>query len=99
MRYRDPFHDFLCFQWREQGCIHVLHLDRFYAPIEFWKPQSALAPSPKQPQRAADARLRSPTRKDKRGVDLISDVLPFGRLWYNGPNAAANAIGYGMHYS
>jgi hypothetical protein len=20
--------------------------------------------------------------KDKRGVDLISDVLPFGRLWY-----------------
>jgi hypothetical protein len=25
-------------------------------------------------------------RKDKRGVDLISDVLPFGRLVY-GPNA------------
>jgi hypothetical protein len=23
-------------------------------------------------------------RKDKRGVDLISDVLPFGRLWYDG---------------
>jgi hypothetical protein len=21
-------------------------------------------------------------RKDHRGVDLISDVLPFGRLWY-----------------
>jgi hypothetical protein len=21
-------------------------------------------------------------RKDRRGVDLISDVLPFGRLWY-----------------
>ena len=21
-------------------------------------------------------------RKNKRGVDLISDVLPFGRLWY-----------------
>jgi hypothetical protein len=21
-------------------------------------------------------------RKDKRGVDLISDALPFGRLWY-----------------
>jgi len=20
-------------------------------------------------------------RKDKRGIDLISDVLPFGRLW------------------
>ena len=24
-------------------------------------------------------------RKDKRGVDLISDALPFGRLWYDGP--------------
>ena len=22
-------------------------------------------------------------RKDKRGFDLISDVLPFGRLWYD----------------
>ena len=22
-------------------------------------------------------------RKDKRGVDLISDVLPFGRLWFS----------------
>jgi hypothetical protein len=32
-------------------------------------------------------------RKDKRGVDLISDALPFGRLWYDGPNAASNAIG------
>src|SRR5262249_24972149 len=37
--------------------------------------------------------------KDHRGVDLISDVLPFGRLWYDGPNAAENAIGYAMHYS
>jgi hypothetical protein len=33
-------------------------------------------------------------RKDRRGVDLISDVLLFGRLWYDGPNAASNAIGY-----
>ena len=38
-------------------------------------------------------------RKDKRGVDLISDVLPFGRLWYDGPNAASNAIGYAGQYS
>ena len=29
----------------------------------------------------------------------ISDVLPFGRLWYDGPNAASNAIGYASHYS
>jgi hypothetical protein len=26
-------------------------------------------------------------RKDHRGVDLISDVLPFGRLWYGEPDA------------
>ena len=31
-------------------------------------------------------------RKDHRGVDLISDALPFGRLWYGEPNAASNAI-------
>ena len=36
---------------------------------------------------------------DHRGVDLISDALPFGRLWYGGPNAASNAIGYASHYS
>jgi hypothetical protein len=30
-------------------------------------------------------------RKDKRGVDLISDVLPFGRLWYGGPNVRGAA--------
>ena len=38
-------------------------------------------------------------RKDKRGVDLISDALPFGRLWYDGPNAIENAVGYAQHYS
>ena len=38
-------------------------------------------------------------RKDKRGVDLISDALPFGRLWYSGPNAISNAIGYAKHRS
>ena len=38
-------------------------------------------------------------RKDKRGVDLISDVLPFGRSWYGDANAVANAIGYAMHSS
>jgi hypothetical protein len=32
-------------------------------------------------------------------VDLISDVLPFGRLWYDEPNAISNAVGYAMHYS
>jgi hypothetical protein len=32
-------------------------------------------------------------RKDKRGIDLISDALPFGRLWYTGLEAVANAMG------
>jgi hypothetical protein len=35
-------------------------------------------------------------RKDKRAVDLISDVLPFGRLWYDTPD---DAIGYAQFYS
>ena len=34
-----------------------------------------------------------------RGVDLISDALPFGGLWYEGPEAVSNAIGYAMHDS
>jgi hypothetical protein len=38
-------------------------------------------------------------RKDERGVDLISDVLRFGRLWYDRPNAVNNAIGYAEHRS
>jgi len=38
-------------------------------------------------------------RKDRRRFDLISDALPFGRLWYGGPNAVTNAIGYAMHDS
>ena len=38
-------------------------------------------------------------RKDNRGFDLISDALPFGRLWYAGANAANNAIGYASQYS
>jgi len=30
-------------------------------------------------------------RMDRRGVDLISDALPFGRLWYGEPNADVKA--------
>jgi hypothetical protein len=33
-------------------------------------------------------------RKDKRGFDLISDALPFDRLWYGEPGAISNAIDY-----
>jgi len=30
----------------------------------------------------------------KRGVDLIFDALPLGRLWYGEPNAVSNAVDY-----
>jgi hypothetical protein len=33
-------------------------------------------------------------RKDRRGFDLISQRLPFGRLWYAEPGAISNAVGY-----
>jgi hypothetical protein len=35
-------------------------------------------------------------RKDRRGFDLISEALPFGRLWYE--NASA-AVDYAKHSS
>jgi hypothetical protein len=31
-------------------------------------------------------------RKDHQGVDLISDALPFGRLWCGEPNGINNAV-------
>lgn len=37
---------------------------------------------------------RNPPRKDHRGVDFISDLLSFGRLWYGEPNPVSNATGY-----
>jgi hypothetical protein len=33
------------------------------------------------------------------GVDLICDVLPYGRLWYGEPNAVANGINYAKFFS
>jgi len=38
-------------------------------------------------------------RKDHRGVDLISDALPFGRLWYGERDAITNAINYAKFFS
>ena len=32
-------------------------------------------------------------------ASIISDVLPFKRLWYGEPNAIGNAIGYAEDYS
>ena len=43
--------------------------------------------------------MKSARAKDKRGVDLISDALPFGRLWYGEPSAISNAISYAKHRS
>jgi hypothetical protein len=34
-----------------------------------------------------------------RGFDLISDALPFGRLWYAESNAVASAINYAKFFS
>jgi hypothetical protein len=34
-------------------------------------------------------------RRDKDGFDLISDALPFGRLWYT---QVSHAIGYAEFY-
>ena len=41
-------------------------------------------------------RLQQESRsgKDKRGVDVTSGALPFGRLWYGEPNAIINAVSY-----
>jgi len=38
-------------------------------------------------------------RKRKRGVDLISDALPFGRLWHGEPDAIENAVDYTKFFS
>ncbi len=38
-------------------------------------------------------------RADKRGVDLISDALPYSPLWYRGLNAVRDAIEHGKFYS
>jgi hypothetical protein len=39
------------------------------------------------------------SRKDHRGVNLISDALPFGQLSYGEPNAVSNAIDYAKFFS
>jgi hypothetical protein len=40
--------------------------------------------------------LRFHPRKDHRGVDLISDALPFGGLWYT---KVDHPVGYAQFYS
>ena len=43
--------------------------------------------------------IRSPSAQRSSRRRSISDALPFGRLWYDEPNAASNAIGYASQYS
>ena len=38
-------------------------------------------------------------RKDRRGFDLISEALPFRRLWYAESNSVSNAVGYAKFFS
>ena len=45
---------------------------------------------PLMPVDAYEVRLR----REHRGVNLISDALPFGRLRYGEPNAVSNAVDY-----
>jgi hypothetical protein len=44
---------------------------------------------PKYPMHLYEVR----PRKDHRGVDLISDALPFSRLWYTEPDAISSGLG------
>jgi hypothetical protein len=34
------------------------------------------------------------SRKEHHGVDVMSDSLPFGRLWYGEADAISNAVDY-----
>jgi hypothetical protein len=51
-----------------------------------------------QQQRLMDSYEIHP-RKDNHGVDLISNLVPYGRRWYFEPNAVDHAITYAKHRS
>jgi len=54
---------------------------------------------PTAPLRHATHSYEVRPRKDKRGFDLISDALPFDRLWYAEPDAIRKAVGYAKFFS
>ena len=69
-------------------------LSHYYTLLEsFLKAKLQVIRPPVKPTIATQIYEIRP-RADKRGVDLISDALPLGPLWYPGPNAVRNAIGY-----
>jgi hypothetical protein len=38
-------------------------------------------------------------RKDRDGIDLISELFRYGPIWYAGPDAVRNAIAYAKYRS
>jgi hypothetical protein len=36
-------------------------------------------------------------RKDREGIDLISELFRYGPIWYAGPDAVRNAIAYAKY--
>ena len=38
-------------------------------------------------------------RKDREGIDLISELFRYGPIWYAGPDAVCNAIAYAKYRS
>jgi hypothetical protein len=38
-------------------------------------------------------------REDQDGFDLIGDRLPYGPIWYAGPDAVRNAVAYAKYRS
>ena len=38
-------------------------------------------------------------RKDREGIDLISELFRYGPIWYAGPDAVRNAIAYAKYRS
>src|SRR6266567_2329873 len=76
-----------CFHFRRAPSVQRIYGQR--------APTNARRQAEHHPVHVYDVRPRN----DKRGVDLVSDALPFGRLWYAEPNAISNAIGYAKFYS
>jgi hypothetical protein len=52
------------------------------------RPNQSLEPTAGRRDDASNTFTKVRPRKDHRGVDLISDALPFERLWYTKPDDA-----------
>jgi hypothetical protein len=75
---------------RRSGCVH------FRGKLQFQYQTVAALLQTGEMTRALTAHVYDVRpRRNKSGVDLISDALPFGRLWYDAPNA----IGYAKFFS